>query len=66
LIFVKDWNGRFVLVNQATAQVYGTTVDRWSARPTPIQSQRRGIAHFLRHDRDVMSSGQPKSLLKNR
>src|SRR5256885_12268458 len=27
LIFVKDWNGRFVLVNQATAQVYGATVD---------------------------------------
>ena len=27
LIFVKDWDGRFVLVNEATAAVYGTTVD---------------------------------------
>ena len=61
LIFVKDWDGRFVLVNQATAEVYGTTVTSLVGKtdadfnPNPEE-----VAHFLRDDRDVMSSGRPK------
>ena len=61
LIFVKDWNGRFVLVNQATAQVYGTTVESLVGKTdADFNPNVEEIAHFLRHDRDVMSSGQPK------
>jgi two-component system, cell cycle sensor histidine kinase and response regulator CckA len=61
LIFVKDWNGRFVLVNQATAQVYGTTVESLVGKTdADFNPNVDEIAHFLRHDRDVMSSGQPK------
>jgi len=61
LIFVKDWNGRFVLVNQATAQVYGTTVESLVGKTdADFNPNVQEIAHFLRHDRDVMSSGQPK------
>ena len=61
LIFVKDWNGRFVLVNQATADIYGTTVDSLLGKtdadfnPNPEE-----VAHFLRDDRDVIASGRPK------
>ena len=61
LIFVKDWDGRFVLVNQATAEIYGTTVDALVGKtdadfnPNPEE-----VAHFLRDDREVISSGRPK------
>ena len=61
LIFVKDWDGRFVLVNQATAQVYGTTADALVGKTdADFNPNVEEVAHFLRHDRDVMSSGQPK------
>jgi PAS domain S-box-containing protein len=61
LIFVKDWNGRFVLVNQATAQVYGTTVDSLVGKTdADFNRNMEEVAHFLRDDRDVMSSGKSK------
>ncbi len=61
LIFVKDWDGRFVLVNEATAHVYGTTVDALVGKTdADFNPNVEEVAHFLRHDRDVMSSGQPK------
>jgi len=61
LIFVKDWDGRFVLVNEATAQVYGTTVAALVGKTdADFNPNVEEVAHFLRHDRDVMSSGQPK------
>ena len=28
LVFIKDWDGRFVLANRALAEVYGTTVSK--------------------------------------
>ncbi|MGH7529535.1 MAG: response regulator [Gemmatimonadales bacterium] len=61
LIFVKDWNGRFVLANQAVAAIYGTTPDLLMGKtdadfnPNPEE-----VEHFLRHDRDVMASGRPR------
>ncbi|HET8712058.1 MAG TPA: response regulator [Gemmatimonadales bacterium] len=61
LIFVKDWDGRFLLVNQAIARVYGTTVDELVGKtdadfnPKPDE-----VAHFLHDDREVMRSGRPK------
>jgi len=61
MIFVKDWNGRFVLVNQATAQVYGTTVDSLVGKTdADFNRNMEEVAHFLRDDRDVMSSGHAK------
>ena len=61
LIFVKDWSGRFVLVNQATAQVYGTTVDSLVGKTdADFNRNAEEVAHFLRDDRDVMSSGRSK------
>jgi two-component system cell cycle sensor histidine kinase/response regulator CckA len=61
LIFVKDWEGRFVLVNQATAEVYGTTVEALLGKTDADFNQNaEEIAHFLRDDREVMLSGRPK------
>jgi len=61
LIFVKDWDGRFVLVNEATAAVYGTTVDGLVGKTdADFNSNQVEVAHFLRDDREVMSSGRSK------
>ena len=61
LIFVKDWEGRFVLVNEATAAVYGTTVDGLLGKTdADFNSNQVEVAHFLRDDREVMSSGRSK------
>jgi len=61
LIFVKDWDGRFVLVNQATAEIYGTTVDSLVGKTdADFNPNAEEVAHFLRDDREVISSGQPK------
>ena len=61
LIFVKDWNGRFLVVNQAVAEIYGTTVEgligKTEADFNPNQAE---VAHFLRNDREVMTSARPK------
>jgi PAS domain S-box-containing protein len=61
LIFVKDWDGRFVLVNQATAEIYGTTVASLVGKTdADFNPNKDEVAHFLRDDREVMSSARPK------
>jgi PAS domain S-box-containing protein len=63
LIFVKDWDGRFVLVNQASAEVYGTTVDALVGKTdADFNPHSEEVAHFLQDDREVMSSGRPKMI----
>ncbi|MGH7608237.1 MAG: ATP-binding protein, partial [Gemmatimonadales bacterium] len=61
LIFVKDWDGRFIVVNQAVAEIYGSTVEsligKTDADFNPNQEE---VAHFLQDDREVMSSARPK------
>src|SRR5206468_3005160 len=50
-----------VLVNEATAQVYGTSVAALVGKTdADFNPNVEEVAHFLRHDRDVMSSGHPK------
>ena len=61
LIFVKNWDGRFVLVNEATAEICGTTVDDLTGKTdADFNPDAPEVAHLLRDDRDVMSSGKPK------
>ena len=60
-LFVKDREGRFVLVNQAVAEAYGTTVDDLVGRtdadfnPNPEE-----VEHFRRDDVEVMDTLQEK------
>ena len=61
LIFVKDWDGKFTLVNQAVADIYGSTVDDLIGKGDADVNPNRGeVERFLRDDRDVMSSLQSK------
>ncbi|MDB9311948.1 response regulator [Spirulina sp. CS-785/01] len=59
LIFVKDWDGRFILVNETLAQIYGTTVEELLGKtdadfnPNPSE-----VEQFLAWDREVMTTGQ--------
>jgi PAS domain S-box-containing protein len=61
LIFVKDWDGRFVLVNQATADIYDTTVEDLTGKTdADFNPNAEEVARVLRDDREVMLSGKPK------
>jgi PAS domain S-box-containing protein len=59
LVFIKDWDGRFVLANRAVAELYGTSVQDLEGKsdsdfnPNPAE-----VEGFLRVDRDVMQSGR--------
>jgi len=61
LIYVKDADGRYLMVNQATAEAYETTVERmigttdadWHQNPDEAQ-------RYLRDDMEVLSTGADK------
>ncbi|HKY31211.1 MAG TPA: PAS domain-containing protein [Candidatus Polarisedimenticolia bacterium] len=58
LIFVKDWDGRFLLANKAVAEIYGTTVEGILGKTDADFNANAGeVQAFLQADRDVMSSG---------
>ncbi|WP_179228396.1 PAS domain S-box protein [Leptolyngbya ohadii] len=60
LIFVKDWEGKFTLVNQAVAEIYGTTIEDlidktdadFSLNPSEAEA-------YVQADRQVMQTLQP-------
>lgn len=61
LIFVKDWNGRFTLVNQAVANVYGTTVEALLGKTdADFNPNAAEFERFLQADREVMATLQCK------
>lgn len=59
-IFVKDWEGRFVLVNQAMADIYGSTIEDLEGKTDrDFNPNRQQVEQFLRADQQVLTSGQP-------
>jgi two-component system cell cycle sensor histidine kinase/response regulator CckA len=57
IIFVKDWEGRYVLANVAVAEFYGTTVDSLiGKRDSDFNPNVDETDQFLRMDREVISS----------
>jgi two-component system cell cycle sensor histidine kinase/response regulator CckA len=61
MVFVKDWNGRFLLANKAVAEAYGTTVDRLTGtRHAEHHKDEAELEHMLKDDRDVIQQGVPK------
>lgn len=61
LIFVKDRTGKFILVNQALAAVYGCQVaDMIGKGDADFNPNADEVAVFQRADNAVMDSGQPQ------
>jgi PAS domain S-box-containing protein len=61
LIFVKNWDGKFVLVNQAVADLYGTTVEDLIGKgDADFNPKAEEVERFLMADREVMASGSPE------
>jgi PAS domain S-box-containing protein len=61
LIFVKDFDGRFVLVNRAVAEIYACAVeDLLGKTDADFNTNQAEVQHFLTNDREVMTSGEPK------
>jgi PAS domain S-box-containing protein len=60
-VFVKDREGRFVLVNQAIADAYGSTIDGLLGKTdADFNPNLEEVEHFRRDDLEVMDSLQEK------
>ena len=60
-IFAKDVDGRFLLVNRAVAEAYGTTVEQLlGKRDADYARSPEEAESFRRDDLEVISSGRPK------
>jgi two-component system, cell cycle sensor histidine kinase and response regulator CckA len=65
LIFVKDWDGRFTLVNRALAELYGASPDELvGKRDGDFNPNTEEVAQYLHDDREAMTSGRPKFILE--
>ncbi|MFL5402081.1 MAG: PAS domain-containing protein, partial [Gemmatimonadales bacterium] len=59
LVFIKDWDGRFILANRAVADAYGTTVEQLEGKTdADFNPDAAQVESFLRADREVMASGR--------
>ena len=57
LIYVKDYEGRFTLVNEAVARLYGTSVDELTGKfDSDFNANPDEVQRFLRDDRRVMDT----------
>jgi len=57
LIFAKDWDGRFTLVNKEVANIYNTTVDELIGKTdADFNTNMEEVKRFLSDDRQVISS----------
>jgi two-component system cell cycle sensor histidine kinase/response regulator CckA len=64
-IFAKDEEGRFLIVNRAVADAYGTTVDELIGRTDADFSRSADeTRHFREDDLEVMRSGRPKVVVE--
>jgi PAS domain S-box-containing protein len=60
-IFAKDAEGRFLLVNRAVAEAYGTTVEELTGRTDADFAQSaEQVRHFREDDLEVIGSGRAK------
>ncbi|MCX6968401.1 MAG: PAS domain S-box protein, partial [Verrucomicrobia bacterium] len=60
-IFIKDWDGNILLVNQAQAEAYNTTVAEITGKPhAQYHKVESELQRMLRDDREVMETGKTK------
>lgn len=59
MIFVKDYNARFVLVNPMTAKLYNTTVEALIGKTdADFNPSLEEVEHYLEADRRVIDTGE--------
>ena len=59
LVFIKDWEGRFVLANLPVAELYGTTVAELEGKSdADFNPNTAEVESFVRADQEVMQSGR--------
>ncbi len=62
-IFAKDSDGRFILVNQAVAEAYGTTVQKLVGKcDMDFSATEKEVEHFRKDDIEVIRSGVRKTI----
>ncbi|MDA0739832.1 MAG: PAS domain S-box protein [Nitrospirae bacterium] len=62
-IFAKDSTGRFILANQAVAEVYGTTAQNLIGKTDNDFSRApQEVDHFREHDLEVLETGEAKTI----
>ncbi|MCX8070832.1 MAG: PAS domain-containing sensor histidine kinase [Candidatus Binatia bacterium] len=67
LIFAKDRQGRFTLVNQAVAEVYGTTVDYLLGKTdADFNPHEEEVAFFRKIDLEVLDTGEERIVPEER
>src|SRR5262249_50295047 len=66
LIFVKDWEGRFTLVNRAIAELYGAPADLMGKPDADFNTNAEEVSQYRRDDQEAMSTGRPKFILEER
>jgi PAS domain S-box-containing protein len=60
-IFAKDENGKFILVNKAVADAYGTTVEELTGKTdADFANSEEELRHFREDDLAVINSGMAK------
>ncbi|MBO9999875.1 MAG: PAS domain S-box protein [Cyanobacteria bacterium SID2] len=65
-IFAKDLDGRYILANQATAEIFGISVERLLGKWDIEIAQFREIAEeFRREDLQVLEQGGTKQVFRN-
>lgn len=67
LIFAKDKEGRFLLANKATAEIYGTTVENlMSKTDADFAKSKEEAEHFRKDDLEVIESGKSKFIAEEK
>ena len=62
-LFVKDVDGRFILVNQATATLHGLTVENMTGRTMDeLYSHQELVARYRADDLEVVNTGKAKHI----
>ena len=60
-IFTKDSHGKYTLVNQATAELFGTTIEQLIGKTdADINANQEQVKQFLRDDAEVMETLREK------
>lgn len=61
MIFANDWDGKFIMANEATAKAYNSTPSELLGKNlADVHKNKRELKRMLEDNREVMSEGQAK------